>query len=149
MNIIIGLVGIYLLFYAISIFVSRELLLMMGFSVIMGFILEYGGVELLFSIIAIPFILWFVTWVYLQQKQKNNLKKRKNNLERPLINEEYGRCKECMSPNISLIKKENKIIGYQYTRGKDKQAFYKMAFYCKCNDCSVEFTNFEREQTDK
>ena len=58
-----------------------------------------------------------------------------------------------MSPDISLVKKENVITGYQHQkldgtqdyRYKNNQAFYRMVFYYKCNDCSVEFTNYERD----
>ncbi len=139
-------IRIAVLFYTISIFVSREVFFLIGYSLIVGMVLEYGRVELLFSIIAIPFIIWLVYWIYLQQKQKKNL-------EKPLINKEYGRCKDCMSPDISLLKKENIITGYQHQkldgtrdyRYKDNQAFYRTVLYYKCNDCSLEFTNRERE----
>jgi len=67
-----------------------------------------------------------------------------------------GRCKDCMSLDISLVKRENVVIGYQHQkldgtpnyRYKNKKPFYKMVFYYKCNDCSVEFTNFERDRVD-
>ena len=152
MKIIIALFGVYLLLYIIALMFGTNvttLLIVMSLFIGVVFLIHKIGITAFFSIIGV-IILIGLLWLLWDSRV------RKKNLIRPLINKEYGRCKDCMSPDISLVKKENVVTGYQYQkldgtpdyRYKNNQPYYKMVFYYKCNDCSLGFTNFERDRAD-
>jgi len=152
MKIIIALFGVYLLLYVIALMFGTNvitLLIVMGVFIGIALLIQKIGETTFFTIVGIILFIWLFWFLWkMRVREKNSI--------RPLINKEYGRCKDCMSPDISLIKKENVVIGYQHQkldgtpdyRYKNNQPFYKMVFYYKYNDCSVEFTNFERDRVD-
>jgi len=137
MHFIVSLLALLLIIAYVFNINIKTLLILIGLFIGGIFLIHKIGIIGFFTvigiIIAILIIISFVSPIYLQQK-------RKKNLEKPLINEKYGRCKNCMSPNISLLKKEKRLTGYQ-----NQTDVYSTIFYCKCNDCSLEFINRERD----
>ncbi len=146
MHFIVSLLALLLIIAHVFNIDIKTLLIIIGLFIGGIFLIHKIGATAFFTIIGIILLillLWFLWAIRVEKK----------NLKRPLINKKYGRCKNCMSPDIFLLKKENIIRGYQHQkrdgtrdyRYKDNQAFYRTVFYYKCNDCSLEFTNHERE----
>lgn len=131
-----------------------EILIIIIIVPILGELSDYLGMNQFILVFLIIGVVWLILYFLVSILRKW---KQEENLEKPLINKEYGRCIDCMSPDISLVKKENVIVGYDHekldgtkdNRYKNNQAFYKTVLYYKCNDCSLEFTNYEREREER
>ena len=140
MKIIIALFGLYLLIEIIArIFATRvrniliAIVSIIGIAIGMVILVEKGiadkdsALNYMFLILFLCLLfIWLLVYMFFYIIKQINLKK-------PLKNEKYGRCINCMSPDIFLVE--------TYHIRKDN----KTVFYYTCNDCSESFTNYERD----
>ena len=137
---IIVLLGLYFLIKGIIFLfgtTAKIILIAIGTMVVMSigrFILLKEGIADKDSVIGYIFFIFFIFLLFIWLIAFVSLSIiKKINLKRPLINEKYGRCKNCMSPDIFLVE----IY--------DKRVDNKIVFRYKCNDCFESFTNYERD----